>query len=157
MVDSLVVITDADPSLDASEEDEDEDDSATDNRAERLRGIATELGAGERLTVGEATYTLEADLLIEPTNVAVISEAYLKQHPRSAHKWDEITAAPDPAEALYRRLRKDKQFISKGEFAHDVAVAVQDGQPFVVPGYLREAITAALAEPGESGATAGTD
>jgi hypothetical protein len=52
---------------------------------------------------------------------------------------------------------KDKKFISKGEFAHDVAVAVQDGQPFVVPGYLREAITAALAEPGESGATAGTD
>jgi putative ATP-dependent endonuclease of OLD family len=158
MVDSLVVITDADPPLEPDEdEDHDEDESTADNRAERLRGIATELGAGGRLTVGEAAYTLEADLLTEQTNVAVIREAYLKQHPRSARKWDEIVAAANPAEALYRKLRKDKKFISKGEFAHNVAVAVQDGRPFVVPDYLREAITEALAEPGESGATAGTD
>jgi putative ATP-dependent endonuclease of OLD family len=55
------------------------------------------------------------------------------------------------AKALYLRLRDKKKdrLISKGEFAHDVALLVQDGQPFTVPAYLREAITRAITEPGE--------
>jgi putative ATP-dependent endonuclease of OLD family len=156
MVDSLVVITDADPDLDAEAGSEESDDSKVLNRAPRLRAVAAELGAGDKLTVCEASYTLEADLLAEPTNVAVIRETYLKQHPRSAHKWDEIATVANPAEMLYRKLRADKKFISKGEFAHDLAVAVQDGKPFVVPGYLHQAITAALTEPGEPGAPTGS-
>ena len=154
MVDSLVIVTDADPALDPGDES---DDSAVQNRALQLGEIAAELGAAAQLTVAEATYTLEADLLTEPANAAVVRTAYLRQHPRSAAKWDEIATAANPAEALYRKLRTDKKFISKGEFAHDVAVAVQDGEPFVVPGYLREAITGALTEPGGSRATAGSD
>lgn len=66
MVDGLIVITDADPSLDDSEE-EDHDDSVADHQADRLRGIASELGAGEGLAVGGATYTLGADLQAGPT------------------------------------------------------------------------------------------
>ena len=58
----------------------------------------------------------------------MIREAYLKQHPRSRAKWDEIRGAANPAEALYRKLSDDKRFISKGEFAHDVAIAIQHGQ-----------------------------
>jgi putative ATP-dependent endonuclease of OLD family len=156
MVDSLVVITDADPDLDAEAGSEESDDSKVLNRAPRLRAVAAELGAGDKLTVCEANYTLEADLLAEPANAAVIRETYLKQHPRSAHKWDEVTSAANPAEALYRKLRADKKFISKGEFAHDLAVAVQDGKPFAVPSYLQQAITAALTEPGEPGAPTGS-
>ena len=120
----------------------------------RLTALAAELDARERLTVTEATYTLEADLLAEPTNATVIRGAYLKQHPRSEQKWNEIAASPKPAEALYRKLRDDKRFISKGEFAHDVALDIQDGQHFAVPPYMRRAITAVLDEPGEPDAAA---
>jgi putative ATP-dependent endonuclease of OLD family len=154
VVDSLVVITDGDPDLDA---DERPGKSAALNRAGRLASLAAELGAGERLTVAEAVYTLEADLLAESANAAVIRGAYLRQHPRSEHKWNEITAAANPAEALYRKLGDDKRFISKGEFAHDVALAIQDGQEFAVPSYLRQAITCVLSGPGEPGAAAQTE
>ena len=78
----------------------------------------------------------------------MLRAAYLQQHPRSEEKWDAIAGADDPAKALYRTLGKDKKFISKGEFAHDVALAIRDGGNFVVPQYLRDAITGALAEPG---------
>jgi putative ATP-dependent endonuclease of OLD family len=154
VVDSLVVITDADPDLDAGERS---DKSIALNRADRLASLATELGVSERLTVAEATYTLEADLLAEPTNATVIRGAYLKQHPRSEQKWNEIAAAPNPAEALYRKLGDDKRFLSKGEFAHDVALAIQDGQNFAVPPYLRRAIISVLDVPGEPGAAAETE
>jgi putative ATP-dependent endonuclease of the OLD family len=154
VVDSLVVITDGDPPLDAGE---DSDDSQVLNRADRLASLAAELGSGQRLTIAEATYTLEADLLAEPTNAAVIRDAYLKQHPRSENKWNEITSAANPPEALYRKLRGDKRFISKGEFAHDVAIAIQVGKRFTVPAYLRDAITHVFNEPGEPGAAAGVE
>ena len=39
-----------------------------------------------------------------------------------------------------------------GEFAHDVAIAIQQGQAFAVPTYLRNAISGVLSEPGASGA-----
>ena len=103
--------------------------------------------------VAEATYTLEADLLGEPANTAVLRASYLKQHPRSAAKWDEITGDANPPEALYRKLSDDKRFISKGEFAHDVAISVQEGEAFAAPTYLRNAITGVLSEPGASGGT----
>lgn len=154
VVDSLVVITDGDPDLDAGERP---DRTAALNRADRLASLAAELGAGERLTVAVATHTLEADLLAEATNAAVIRGAYLKQHPRSEHKWNEIATAANPAEALYRKLGDNKRFISKGEFAHDVALAIQDGQDFAVPTYLHQAITGVLSGPGEPGAAAQTE
>jgi putative ATP-dependent endonuclease of the OLD family len=116
-----------------------------------LRELAQELGAEGRLKVALATYTLEADLLAEPDNVPMLRQAYRNQHPRSK-RWQQIEADTDPAKALYRRLRKTKKFISKGEFAHDIALAIQDGHSFTVPGYLQEAITSALEEPGEPGA-----
>jgi hypothetical protein len=42
-----------------------------------------------------------------------------------------LGSADDRAKALYQKLRK-KKFISKGEFAHDIALAIQDGQQFTV-------------------------
>jgi len=84
----------------------------------------------------------------------VLKTAYLKQHPYkpSQNKWQAIADADDPAKALYEKLREDDDFISKGEFAHDIALAIRDGKPFVVPDYLRDAITGVLTEPGATGA-----
>jgi putative ATP-dependent endonuclease of the OLD family len=162
VMDDLIVITDSDPDLDPepdadvdSEADPDEDEESEDteplNRPARLEELAQELGATGRLKVAAATYTLEADLMGEPTNVPVLRQAYRNQHPRSK-KWQQIEADDDPAKAMYRNLRKIKKFISKGEFAHDIALAIQDGQSFTVPSYLRDAITSAFEEPGEPGA-----
>jgi putative ATP-dependent endonuclease of OLD family len=155
VMDHLVVITDSDPALetDASDDqgadgDEEPDDDKVANRPDDLRGLARELGAEARLTVAAATYTLEADLLGESANAPVLRQAYRNQHPRSK-QWQQVEAADDRAKALYRKLRKTKKFISKGEFAHDIALAIQDGQQFTIPAYLREAITSALEEPGQ--------
>ncbi|MGD0069667.1 MAG: AAA family ATPase [Streptosporangiaceae bacterium] len=146
VIDHLVVITDGDPDPKAAEAS---DDSTVRNRAAKLATIARELGAGHRLTVTAATYTLEADLLTERVNAPVLQAAYVSQHPRSRAKWQHIAGAANPARALYQELRRDKDFISKGEFAHDVALAIRDGAAFVVPAYLQAAITASLDGLGE--------
>lgn len=160
VMDHLVVITDRDPVLETDsnveagpEDDEEPGDDQVANRPDDLKGLARELGAEARLTVAAATYTLEADLLGEPVNVPVIRQAYRNQHPRSM-QWQEVEAADDRAKALYQKLRKKKKFISKGEFAHDIALAIQDGHQFAVPAYLRAAITGALEESGDPSAAA---
>jgi len=159
-MDHLVVVTDSDPALetDASDDpgvddEEEPDDDEVANRPDDLRGLARELGAEPRLTVAAATYTLEADLLGEPANVPVLRQAYRNQHPRSK-QWQQVETADDRAKALYQKLRKKKKFISKGEFAHDIALAIQDGQQFTVPAYLREAIASVVEEAGEPSAAA---
>lgn len=81
----------------------------------------------------------------------MLKAAYLRQHPRSGAKWQQIAEAANPAEALYLALRADDRFISKGEFAHDVALAIRDGKPFTVPPYLRSAIEGVLSRTGASG------
>jgi putative ATP-dependent endonuclease of the OLD family len=161
VMDHLVVITDTDPEIKGrvsneaeSDDDEEADDAKAGNRPDDLKNLAHELGDESRLTVAAASYTLEADLLGEKQNTAVLREAYRCQHPLSK-QWEQVETADDPAKALYLRLgdKKKKKLISKGEFAHDVALLVQDGQPFAVPAYLRDAITSAIEEPGESSAT----
>jgi putative ATP-dependent endonuclease of OLD family len=139
VVDHLVVITDKDPKPDDNKGGDQEDA----DRLDKLRKLQQELGA-DRLTLALAEYTLEADLLGESENEPVLRTAYLKQHPRSKEKWQAIADANESAKELYRKLRADKRFISKGEFAHDIALAIRDGKKFVVPTYLREAVTSIL-------------
>jgi putative ATP-dependent endonuclease of the OLD family len=173
VMDDLIVITDSDPDLEKDPDANDDGEAGPDsnssgeadtdigeeseeaealNRPTKLEELAQELGAAGRLKVAPATYTLEADLMGEPANVPVLRQAYQNQHPRSK-KWQEVEADDEPAKALYRTLRKTKKFISKGEFAHDIALAIQDGKSFTVPAYLREAITSAIEEPGAPSAT----
>ena len=151
VMDHLVVITDSDPPVEGGKKTK-----KAVNRPDALRQLARELGAEAKLTVAAATYTLEADLLAEQTNAPVLKAAYLTQHPYkpSQDKWQAITDADVPAKALYEKLRSDEDFISKGEFAHDVALAIRDGKAFKVPAYLETAIRDSLIEPGESGAAA---
>ncbi|MFB7618111.1 ATP-dependent endonuclease [Kitasatospora sp. NPDC056181] len=170
LLDQLVVITDADPEvpddpaladddhdtptelpLSSTKGEEEEDGSTAWNRRNDLLAVAKRLGAGDRLIVAEAKYTLEADLLAPQGNDKVLGAAYLAQHKRSKKKWEAITAAEEPALAFYVKLRdKKKPFISKGEFAHDVALLLQDGEPFTVPDYLRKAIDAVVSRTADS-------
>jgi putative ATP-dependent endonuclease of OLD family len=149
-VDHLVVITDTDPPI----ENCDKSTKAKPvDRPAALWELAEKLGSKKKLTVAASKYTLEADLLNEKANTQVLRDAYLSQHPKSGDKWELISSAEDAANALYAKLRSDKDFISKGEFAHDIALEIADGKRFAVPAYLEIAIRGALAESGESGET----
>ncbi|MFF7249816.1 hypothetical protein ACFZBU_38630 [Embleya sp. NPDC008237] len=124
--------------------DDESDKSEIVNRRARLLAHADSLGARGLLYVAEAPHTLEADLLTPIGNAEILREAYLRQHTRSKRHWTAIMADPSPATAFYRRLCKSKKFIGKGEFAHDIATAIQEGRQFTAPDYLRAAILAVL-------------
>ncbi|MBT2401128.1 ATP-dependent endonuclease [Streptomyces sp. ISL-100] len=175
LLEHLVVITDGDPDLpaekatdgqgpqlsseaivpSAQDGEQEEDDESTEsevvNRRGRLLAHAASLNAADLLFVAEAPHTLEADLLTPVGNDRILEAAYLKQRKRSKGNWAAIMADADPATAFYRKLRKSKKFISKGEFAHDVANAIEDGQPFKAPDYLRAAVLSVLGESTEAG------
>lgn len=149
LADFLVVVTDADPLVknkDADEgSDDNEDDQEAYNRAQDLRALIVELGAGDIAHVAEAPHTLEADLLCDVhVNGPVLEKAFLSQKPRSAKQWKEITEADSPEEEMYRRLRKSKKFLRKGEFAHSLAVELSRATAFNCPPYLEEAIRKAV-------------
>jgi putative ATP-dependent endonuclease of OLD family len=120
-----------------------DDRTARYNRASDLETLIVELGASGLVHVAEAPHTLEADLLGPGGNNAlVLGDAYISQKPRSHQQWEQIVAAEDPPQAFYAKLRQNKRFISKGEFAHDVASSISDGRPFICPAYLDAAIRA---------------
>lgn len=134
-------------------EQDDDDESAVNNRKDRLMEHAEAIGAKDHLVVGEAPHTLEADLLTPEGNEPVLKKAYLSQHPKSKKHWREIMAnEKEPAWGFYLKLRKNKKFISKGQFAHDVALSIEDGEAFKAPDYLTEAIRGVL-EDGTGGAS----
>jgi putative ATP-dependent endonuclease of OLD family len=162
IADRLIVVTDADPDVDEQEsEDEDHEeetdeleDSASEKgnqtetsrptRGDRLYEVAEECGAREKLSVHEANYTLEADLLGPEENEGVLQAAFLAQRPRSKKRWDGFVAEGDRAHAFYRDLRKNRGLISKGRFAHDTAVGIAGSDTFVCPDYLANAIREAV-------------
>jgi putative ATP-dependent endonuclease of OLD family len=177
LVDQLVVVTDGDPELPTAELDpaggtatvmtepagdkkyEADVDSATEdpeaddelvvyNRAAAMRAIGDELGAGDALYIAEAPHTLEADLLVASSDNHLLLGAALKlQRPRSGKVWQEIVEADDPAWAMYVKLRTTKRWISKGQFAHDVALTISQGKSFACPDYLEAAIRRVVAGP----------
>ncbi|MEU9413073.1 AAA family ATPase [Streptomyces sp. NPDC048281] len=129
------------------EPEDDDDDTAVSNRRDRLTAHAASIGAADRLIVAEAPHTLEADLLTPEANEPVLKAAFLKQKPRSKKKWQAILDNErGRAWGFYLKLRKHKRFIGKGEFAHDVALAIESGETFVAPDYLADAIQGVLAD-----------
>jgi putative ATP-dependent endonuclease of OLD family len=169
LVDQLVIVTDGDPKLtdsapgeqgeaieedqvppqtddadpdDANNSDDTDDQEVALNRASELRALIESLGASHVADVAEARFTLEADLM-EPTesNSMVLRAAFIDQKPRSANTWSALVGSPSPAEAMYRKLRKNKKFLAKGQFAHDVAHHLRTtSHSFQCPDYLAEAI-----------------
>jgi putative ATP-dependent endonuclease of the OLD family len=67
------------------------------------------------------------------------------QRPRSATKWKKIVDSDDPAQAMYVKLRTTKKWISKGQFAQDVALAISQDATFTCPDYLEVAIRRVVA------------
>lgn len=129
------------------EAEDDDDDTAVNNRKDRLAAHAESVGAADHLIIAEAPHTLEADLLTPEANEPVLKAAFLKQKTRSKKKWQEILDNErGPAWGFYLKLRKHKKFIGKGEFAHDVALAIESGETFVAPDYLTDAIQGVLAD-----------
>ena len=115
------------------------------NRKDRLTAHAESIGASDHLIVAEAPHTLEADLLDPEVNEPVLRTAFLTQRRRSRKKWQEILDDERGRSwGFYLKLRKHKKFIGKGEFAHDVALAIQSGADFEAPRYLADAIRGVL-------------
>jgi putative ATP-dependent endonuclease of OLD family len=144
IADKLVVVTDRDPALSAEETVEVADTKVA-NRSDRLTAIAAACADDPtRLIVCEAPHTFEADLLENERNSPTLRAAFLKQHPKSEQRWQVIAESANPPEAFYAALKKNRKFISKGEFAHDVAIAIEQGSSFICPTYLANAINAML-------------
>lgn len=149
ILDRLVVVTDSDPDLPAEPADLDDPPDepanpelpATTSRIARLREMEAVDG---RLVVQAARFTLEADLLAYTANAPVLRSAFLAQKPRSSPKWEAFVQSTNPAEALYRRLRRKDRYLAKGQFAYDVASSIEAGSAFECPDYLQQAIEAAI-------------
>lgn len=142
-----------DAETDEEEPEDDDDDTTVNNRKDRLTAHAESIGAAAHLIVAEAPHTLEADLLKPEANEPVLKAAFLRQRRRSKKKWQEILDNErGRAWGFYLKLRKHKKFIGKGEFAHDVALAIENGAAFEAPQYLADAIRGVLLDtPGDEG------
>ncbi|WP_406123662.1 AAA family ATPase [Streptomyces canus] len=140
--------TENEPEAGEAEPEDDDDDTAVNNRKDRLTAHAESIGAAEHLIVAEAPHTLEADLLEPEANEPLLKAAFLKQKPKSKKKWQEILDNDRGGPwGFYLKLRKHKKFIGKGEFAHDVALAIANSGTFEAPQYLDDAIRGVLADP----------
>lgn len=141
------VLADADTAEGDAEPEEDDEDTPVNNRKERLTDHAESIGAADYLVIAEAPHTLEADLLTPEANEPVLKAAFLKQKTRSRKTWQDILGNEQGrAWGFYLKLRNHKKFIGKGEFAHDVALAIESGETFVAPDYLTHAIQDVLAD-----------
>jgi putative ATP-dependent endonuclease of OLD family len=147
LADNLIILTDGDPDLDS--EDEDIDTSIA-NRADTLDALATSLDAAANLKVFSSQFTLEADFLLDSGNHSVLQTIFNKQHPRSSQQWSDIISDTSPAQFFYRKLRKNRKYLKKGEFAHDLAKQIEDGESFTCPTYIKDAIKAAVNYSSES-------
>lgn len=140
LLDRLVIVTDRDPTIE-TDDDGNETEVVKLNRRAELEQLIEDLGAGRVASVFEAPYTLEADLL-EPVaiNGPAMHKAFKKQKPGSDRQWTSFVTAASPARAFYQKLHAVQGYISKGEFAHDLAVAIRTGDAFECPKYLDLAI-----------------
>ncbi|MBA4506333.1 AAA family ATPase [Corynebacterium sanguinis] len=142
LADKVIALTDEDPQIG-------DEETKSINRSSDLKNIARGWDADSILNVQTSDFTLEASLLTgSSVNNRVLKEAFRKQHPRSMGKWEAIEEASEPAREMYRRLQAKEAAenlgISKGQFAHDVAIAISNpGVDFDCPAQLRAAIEAA--------------
>lgn len=109
------------------------------------------------LAVKVGTGTLEAELYASVGNETVLRSAFLKQHPRSGQKWDDLCppGTDDPAvrAARFSMALKDKSLgLGKGDFAQVIAQLLEKSNvlDFTAPTYLLEAINAATLGPKEA-------
>lgn len=84
-------------------------------------------------------YSLEAEL-VRSGNAALLREAYLELHPKSAAKWDdEAKKTGDDQAKGFKALFEG---VRKGDFAQTLARLVAEGKAVVIPPYIAQALTA---------------
>lgn len=108
-------------------------------RKASLEGVAASLGAAKLIEVVINDYSLETEL-VRAGNSALLKTVYLQLHPRSGDKWDVAIAKNDDAQAV--AIQKLFETTRKGDFAQLLAEAINSGEAFTVPAYLKCAIDA---------------
>lgn len=108
-------------------------------RKASLEATAAGLGAAGLIEVVINDYSLETEL-VRTGNGALLKTIYLQLHPRSGDKWDAAVAEIGDAEA--RAIQKLFETTRKGDFAQLLAEAINAGEGFTVPAYLKRAIDA---------------
>jgi putative ATP-dependent endonuclease of OLD family len=108
-------------------------------RKAKLEASAVELGASDLLDVVLNDYSLETEL-VRAGNGPLLKTVYLQLHPSSGDKWDSAVAQAD--DALAWRIQKLFERSRKGDFAQLLAEAINAGEAFTVPAYLKRAIEA---------------
>jgi putative ATP-dependent endonuclease of OLD family len=136
ILDSVVIITDRDPSP--------VDGSVAVDRVKLMEELAAEIENEGQARTFASQYTLEADLAGIAANLPLLKQVYLLQHPLSGGKWTDIETSGDPAKEFHRKLATERAFIGKGEFAQELAARVVAGDAFTCPTYIEQAIVAAL-------------
>ena len=133
IADRVVVITDADPSVEG-------------NRKGELERKAAEFGAKDALHVYTNQNTLEHEVL-SAGNEALLKKAFLSLHPRSKDDWTRHIENVDEANRpdAFLELISEKR-TRKGDLAQEICACIEAGDIFVVPLYLEQAIKK-IAEP----------
>lgn len=165
LADGVAVLTDQDPDL-SDESTEVSPTGYVKKKGERRAGLdklVNELGGGEQTLVQESPYTMEASLLAGgANNRRFMKRAYLKQHPRSADKWESIERHSHPAKKMYELMDSKVSGnldLRKGEFIHDLIIEFskkhenQDGEHteiFQCPPHLESVIRFVAGERNES-------
>ena len=133
IADRLIVITDADPTV-------------LGNRKIDLENLAVKHGAPQALAVFTNQQTLEHEIFAAG-NEAFLKGVFLRLHRNSRSDWMnkiEAVADRDRPYAFLELLKAKKT--RKGDLAQAIASRVVAGDPFVVPGYLSDAIRSAAQE-----------
>ena len=108
-------------------------------RKASLEALAANLGAAALIQVVINDYSLETEL-VRAGNEALLKTVYLQLHKRSEEKWDAAIAKTGDAQAL--GIQKLFETTRKGDFAQLLAETINNGEPFLVPAYLKRAIDA---------------
>lgn len=108
-------------------------------RKEALDKIAGELEASAALDTVINTYSLETELVLAG-NASVMKMVYLQLHPKSEAKWNSAVAMIGNEQAI--AIQALFESTRKGDFAHVLAEKINEGEAFVVPGYIKDAIEA---------------
>lgn len=132
IADKVVIVTDGDgPKLLKNKL------TAGANRQRLYDELAKEAGAASICKTYINDYSLETEFLIAG-NHKILKAAYLDIHPQSAEKWDSVVAlnGGELAENMHSLFEE----IRKGDFAQVLAERIGEGEQFLVPKYISDAI-----------------
>jgi putative ATP-dependent endonuclease of OLD family len=136
IADRLVIVTDGD-----KQTVKDGQRSPGNMRKAALKALACELQALSVLDVIVNTYSLESEL-VAAGNAGLMKDVFLALHPQSGDKFD--AAAAKAGDDGARSIQALFESTPKGDFAQLLAEKIIAAPSFAVPGYLREAIEAAI-------------